>query len=543
MLNLLFISDSPKVEHIKNVLQPVLKVIIDVVTDFDHGLKDVFEKRPTTVCIQDQIGGVTGESVARHIQMLLGSGAPTFILLHTGNGKARTIRGLYEHLIDLSQPDEIVSEQIIGTLKSLLGDQWERVYIPPKQTPASLKASINVPEEEREVADKFVDDFLSDFETTGFSDGDTRFPAASSIETPSKKTTGPELFAAPSHTEIPFGATESDHVQTTSDELAELLLAEVSKAAKEVRPSTESPDVPATREVPFSAAPTPKMTVDASSAPAIPVLPGPLVPPVGGTQKKPLAVVKPVGRDVTSDATSGPRSMMPQAPARPAKPEATVPPAAAEFRINQNAAPAEEHFPEELLQAFEENYRSESQFLRRSVIVVLVCAISAAGAWYLFKQKPLLISSLKQRFMSSTGATQSPVAAAIPAQTPVPVSVPPPPVTPQLPAFIPKDGLDTSFSVSNPGWERYVGKDAEFRIFKASGSIQAVQVLSVKDALIPDVLIKSVLKECNGSPEFQITSRSTKAGVRIERGRTLPGGDIIIYRKGGAVTAFVVSVN
>jgi len=80
MLNLLFISDSPKVEYIKSVLQPVLKVIIDVVADFDHGLKDVFEKRPGTVCIQDQIGGVTGESVARHIQMLLSTSSLTSIM-------------------------------------------------------------------------------------------------------------------------------------------------------------------------------------------------------------------------------------------------------------------------------------------------------------------------------------------------------------------------------------------------------------------------------------------------------------------------------
>ena len=84
MLNLLFISDSPKVELIRKELQAVLKVMIDVVTDFDRGMKDVFEKRPATICIQDNIGNVSGESVARHVQMLLGSGAPTFILLHSG---------------------------------------------------------------------------------------------------------------------------------------------------------------------------------------------------------------------------------------------------------------------------------------------------------------------------------------------------------------------------------------------------------------------------------------------------------------------------
>ena len=89
MLNLLIISNSPKALQIQKFIQPLIKAKIDVVGDFDHGLKDVFEKRPATVIIQEQIAGVTGESVARHIQMLLGASAPTFILLHKGNGKAR----------------------------------------------------------------------------------------------------------------------------------------------------------------------------------------------------------------------------------------------------------------------------------------------------------------------------------------------------------------------------------------------------------------------------------------------------------------------
>jgi len=147
MLNLLIISDSPKAMYAKSVLQPVLKVVIDVVADFDLGLKNVFGKRPSTVCIQDQIGGVTGENVARHIQMLLGNSAPQFILLLTGNGKVRLIKGLYEHIVDLSQSNETVAENITNTLKSLLGDEWDKIYIPPKLTPALVRSSVILPEE------------------------------------------------------------------------------------------------------------------------------------------------------------------------------------------------------------------------------------------------------------------------------------------------------------------------------------------------------------------------------------------------------------
>ncbi len=143
MLNLLFISDSLKVEFVKEQLQPVVKVIIDVVADFDRGLREVLDKRPTIICIQDQIGGVTGESVARHIQMLLGSGAPNFILLHEGNGKVRTINGLFEYMVDLSQGNDSIITQVIDNLKFLLGDQWSKIHIEPPCVP-SVFVSQNV---------------------------------------------------------------------------------------------------------------------------------------------------------------------------------------------------------------------------------------------------------------------------------------------------------------------------------------------------------------------------------------------------------------
>jgi hypothetical protein len=412
MLNLLFISDNPKAEYIKSALQPLLKVIIDVVADFDHGLKEVFEKRPTTVCIQDQIGGVTGESVARHIQMLLGNSAPTFILLHNGDGKAKAIKGVYEHLIDLSQSNEAVIESIKNTLKLLLGDQWERIYIPTEHTPASVSLPLAAPIGSREDV---------------------------------------------------FRTVESVRAQAVNEDLAERLLVERD------RKDTKNISV---------------------RVPALPT------------------------------------------------------PPAAEFRVSQNPPPAEEQIPEDLLLGFEENYRSESMLFRRTFVIALVCAFCAVGGWYLVKQKPQLISSLKQSFVSPSEPRRAAVLvpATAPAQKPVPSPVPQPLKNPPLPAFIPEDGHDSSFALKNPGWERYVGKRNEFRVFSVSGRIQALQVLAVKDTSISDSWLKSVLQEFAGSQKYQITSRSTKAGVRVESGRVGNKGEIMIYRKNGEVKAFVISI-
>lgn len=407
MFNLLFISDSPKAEYIKGELQPVLKIIVDVVTDYDHGLKAVFEKRPEIVCIQGHIGGVTGESVARHIQMLLGNGAPKFILLHTGNCKARTIRGLYEHLIDLSQPNEMLAENVICTLKSLLGDQWEKIYIPPKPSLASEWSSVAVPEVPYEDSDMLVDGFLSDHEVSVF----------------------------------------------------------------------------------------------------------PVVKKDTMTTSMPIA----------SNAT----------------------PPAAEFKISQKTPPSIEPSSEDLLLAFEENYHPKSLFLRRTAVIVLVCVVCAAGGGYLFMQKSQTIDSLKHRFMSRSEAKLVPVTVlpVAPVKKTVPSSDPQPTMVSQLPAFIPKDGHDSSYSLKNPGWERYVNKRNEFRVFSVSGRIKAVQVKAVNDAPVLKTLMKSVLQEIAGTSEYHITSRNSKAGVHVENCRIQNNAEMKIYRKNGMMKAFVVSVD
>ena len=133
MVNFLFISNHSRIQTVQRSLQDLLKVRIDIVGDFDCGLKEVFEKRPALVFIQEQIAGVTGESVARHIQMLLGAGGPSFVYLHDGNQKAKPVRGLYEHLVDLSQPHKKVMSDIQDSLKQLLGEQWQTIYLPPLQ--------------------------------------------------------------------------------------------------------------------------------------------------------------------------------------------------------------------------------------------------------------------------------------------------------------------------------------------------------------------------------------------------------------------------
>jgi len=161
MLNLLIISNNIKAENIRKKLQPMLKAKIDILGDFDLGLKEVFEKRPTTVLIQEHLDGVSAENVARHIQMLLGNNGPTFVLMHDGNSTAKPVKGLFDHVLDLSMPAKPFFIELISKLKLIYGDQWEKFYISAesKVNEADIVAD---PIISSEAADRMADELLSD---------------------------------------------------------------------------------------------------------------------------------------------------------------------------------------------------------------------------------------------------------------------------------------------------------------------------------------------------------------------------------------------
>jgi hypothetical protein len=258
MLNLLFISSHPKIDIIRKALQPSLKIKIDVVGNFDIGLKEVFVKRAALVFIQDRIAGVTGESVARHIQLLLGAGAPSFVYMHDGNPKARPIPGICDHLIDLSQDHKKLLEDIQATLALLLGAQWQKLYIPPQEIVPDLMPALDISEGQRVNADSLEEDSIANLEElTPLSDNFDPLPE--SVE-----------FEAFTESPWPFTPFTLDRVEEETEAAA--------STAHHMTATTSEPDVfavPATAPSsanPLSTAPSQQMPVlpahDAAAAPA-----------------------------------------------------------------------------------------------------------------------------------------------------------------------------------------------------------------------------------------------------------------------------------
>jgi hypothetical protein len=515
MVNLLFISCNSKIDTVKRALQPLLKIKIDIVVDFDYGLKEVFEKRPAMVFIQDQIAGVTGDSVARHIQMLLGSDAPSFVFMHDGNLKAKPVKGLYDYLIDLSQDDRKILADIQSTLILILGSQWQKIYIPPKASESEIVSTTDRLDEHPVQADQLVDDFLSDL--------------GNASSAPIAATCPLTEFALPdeSSDEI-FDVISSHH-----DQLAEM----ISENARDQQ-IIELANATA-RNVIAKNISSPSEPTDSSVQIALPAISleseAPDVHRAGNHSKTPSAVPRiPV---------SAVHAALPvQKHSTSTTPDVQPPPISpADFRIERERG-SKIVAQGESLRTFEMNHRSKTATRKRyliMVVVIMLCLL--AGGWHLVKKNRSLEQS---RIIESPQATVSELTAQ--SVTPLPVTQKSISTaqreTTALPSSIPLEGHDPDFAAKKPGWERYIGSDYEYRVYRSGSRLKAIQVLATNGGVIGEPRLKLLLTELTGTGEYHITLQEQKHGFQLTHAIVNRKADLLIYRKNTAIHAFVVSL-
>lgn len=461
MINLLFISNSPRAELLRVHFQQMLKIRIDVVEDFDHGLKDVFEKRPVAVCIQEQIAGVTGESVARHIQLLLGNGAPSFVLMHEGNAKAKQVPGLFTYLVDLNGPFETICASLLKALQALLGDQWEMVY----SAPPEVESPKSEPVVTSFLADQLVDEFIAE-------------GSAVSPSQDMKPTLADNLMINP------VGDMVLEH---------------------------DLPGGPAAETHAVKAAPMPSAVSTGAEALEAPVPRDPLMagkqPPAFLQQPTVDRPVRPVQRPLLSA----------ESPAlEPPKPIIDVPAQA-----------------EELLQVFEERYRSRKRMIRWGAAALLLLALVGLMLW--MKQRGSLEDRTADIVKQDLPARPQQTAVVQPQISAVRAVLPPVPQATNLtadvlPPFVSQAKPDPGFAKKKPGWSRYQSARRDYRLFHADGRLRAVQVIAVNDGSISSSELKQILRDLAGKEQYQSGRQERKGGVWLERA-TLPGqADLLIYR-------------
>lgn len=113
----------------------------------------------------------------------------------------------------------------------------------------------------------------------------------------------------------------------------------------------------------------------------------------------------------------------------------------------------------------------------------------------------------------------------------------------KLPDFIPRYGFDKNFSAANPGWERYKGQVTEFKVYRESQIIKAIQVIDRGGRGVPESFMKGVLKQVANKPVFTIETTEKKDDYEIQRGQLAANLKVVYYRdaKGGKLRAFVIN--
>ena len=507
MVNIIIISNSTKTLHIERFLQTTIEIKIDVVADVDQALQDIFVIRPTVVCIQNRISDINADEIALHIKMLLRNGAPTFILMHEGDGSAKPVRGLFEHLLDLSQPEAKLAEDLGAALKSIFGAQWEHVRQSTRTqknkplnttgaTPKSPQESTGAEEHNAFVLVNPLNDFM------------TTIPEARDMgEENSTHPDNAPTAAAPHLAEAPVAAPRNSVSSRQSS-------VEYGKPAMSMTHEPFSPeDTAAPSET--SASPSPSSTHQ--------------TPPPRPAHAPPAA------RAAQQDNRPAPK---------PAVWAPSAVPEPGDFRITTTAAAAAGQEQNDIA-PFIENFKQPDRKWKLCAGIALTIVVCTA-AWYLLTRKPVVPTHVPLPLTAATTEQRKP--------TPVPTEVHKvnssvsPPVgnvaapSPKLPAFVPADGRDSVYAIRHPGWERYAGTSYECRVFRENNRIKAVQVLSGNRQGLDEVLLKKVLAELVGNDQYQVASRERVRGLLIERGSVVGKADLMLYTQNSKLHAFVVSL-
>lgn len=124
MITVVIIASDQRAEMLKDHFQPLVTALISVYSDYEHGLKSVFEKRPDLVFIQGEIGPVSGGTIAKQIKALLRDAAPRIILLGDMITLKEKARSWYDDSLDYSLADNDLISQFQERLRKHLPDIW-----------------------------------------------------------------------------------------------------------------------------------------------------------------------------------------------------------------------------------------------------------------------------------------------------------------------------------------------------------------------------------------------------------------------------------
>lgn len=151
---------------------------------------------------------------------------------------------------------------------------------------------------------------------------------------------------------------------------------------------------------------------------------------------------------------------------------------------------------------------------------------------------PLLVFYLVGRNGSEPAPTTAQVPAPVPGPAPTTALPPSSAAKPApkaglktLPPVLEGLKLDPDYGKTHPGWVRYLGASAEYKLFRESDLYRAMQVIALPGQTIPDQLFKRVLLEFGGSDSYRVESTGKKDDYALEHGTVQGEVALTIYRR------------
>lgn len=489
MITILFISCDPRVADLIARFQPQLKGRMRLSHDFDQGLKEVFDNRPSAVFIQGDISGISGETVARHIKTLLRGEAPRIVLMHSAPPAVQGAKKWFDYAVDFSGSQDEIDEQFKLRLREIAPGHWLENEGKRPGSPESVS--------EVNGDDASVPGLTHAAESEPFeweSDGNFE-PLA----------------------EEPLYSTENscpavEGYDASLDDVQSVLVGRGIEAG--------TSDVPSHRAMPSEVMPTiieesvttqsAVMEPHPSSPP--PVISSPIVPP---RAEKP------------TPAFSPPVSPSLEAVAPAEQPAASLSSFSADATLGGSVRAA---VPPRTTTHVGGAGRRLSLW---TAAIVLLLIGGVAGGILLLKgedgnrnpaSKPAVSPAKPLRESSAPAPVDKAASAA------------------GLPSFIPASGKDSEFGKTHPGWERYRGHGVEYRIFRENGRLKALQVLALNGKAIPESHFATIVKKLTGSELHTVVSQSKKGAYRREVLRVTVKGEVVLYRKGSGIRGGIITL-
>ncbi len=102
---------------------------------------------------------------------------------------------------------------------------------------------------------------------------------------------------------------------------------------------------------------------------------------------------------------------------------------------------------------------------------------------------------------------------------------------------------DNSFSVSNPGWEKFLlPSGTDIRLYREKGAVIAVQAFAGKQSALPEELLYEVLEYLAGSKTLVTEETKKEHGLNVVLATAGNNFDVkIISSANGTIKAFVVA--